>query len=73
MDGAELTRIRVDVLGMSQAELARRLGVRPATVSDWERGARGIILPGVLALALDALAAELGEREDGEGGERDGG
>lgn len=60
MNGDEL-RQRREALAMSQAELARRLAVRPATISDWERGARTIILPRVLELALDALARELAE------------
>jgi DNA-binding transcriptional regulator YiaG len=66
LDGAELKRIREDVLQVSRAELARRLKVRPATVSDWERGARSILMPGILALALWAL-----ERGAGEEGKAD--
>lgn len=61
LDGAELKRIRQDVLQVSRAELARRLQVRPATVSDWERGARSILTPGVLALALWALERGAGD------------
>ena len=41
-------------LGWSQAELARRLGVRPATVTDW-----GDVAP-VYAAAYVELALELG-------------
>ena len=41
-------------LGISQARLADLLGVRQATISDWENG-KGETLPEVVRLALWAL------------------
>jgi transcriptional regulator with XRE-family HTH domain len=66
MDGETLRRRR-EALGMTQAELARALGVYQATISQWERGKRGIQHPRLLELALRALELErqAGEREDG--------
>jgi transcriptional regulator with XRE-family HTH domain len=42
--------------GISQSDLARRLGVDRVTVARWETGARQP--PPFLRLALDALSAE---------------
>lgn len=36
-DAASIARLRA-ALGLSQAEFARRLGVRQQTVSEWETG-----------------------------------
>jgi DNA-binding transcriptional regulator YiaG len=41
MTNTEIRRLR-KALGVSQAELARRLRVNPLTVSRWERGATPI-------------------------------
>ena len=54
MTPAELKTARTE-LGLSQAALASVLGVRRATVADWERGVHAI--PDMLALALEALKA----------------
>lgn len=44
--------------GLSQRELAARLGVRPMTVSEWELGRAEISLPAArIALALQAPPA----------------
>jgi len=47
--------------GLSQAALAKRLGVIRLTVTRWESGARPI--PSFLPLALKGLEAELEEEE----------
>lgn len=44
-----------NALGLSQTALAALLGVRQATVSDWETGKQPI--PHMLSLALEALSA----------------
>ena len=56
MTGDELAQRRTE-LGMTQAELARVLEVRQATISEWETGARRIRLGRVVELALWALQA----------------
>jgi transcriptional regulator with XRE-family HTH domain len=43
-------------MGLSQAELARELGVSRAAVSRWESGKRAI--DNVLALAMEYLAGK---------------
>lgn len=52
MTGNELRQQRAR-LGLTQGELATRLGVRLATVSDWERGAIPISRNRARLLALD--------------------
>ena len=52
MTPAQLTEARQDLV-MSQAELARTLGVAANTVNRWEAGARKI--PPYLWLALEGL------------------
>jgi len=42
-------------LGLTQAQLAARLGVDAMTVSRWERGAQGIRHAAALRLQLEAL------------------
>lgn len=39
--GPDLLRARIDVLGWSQSEFARRLGVTTGVVSRWLSGERG--------------------------------
>ena len=55
MSGTELRTVR-NKLGLSQAGLARALGVDVMTVSRWERGAMAIQHPTILRLALERLA-----------------
>ena len=52
MTPADLKQRRQD-LGLSQTALAQILGVRQATVSDWERGVKPY--PPMLRLALWAI------------------
>lgn len=52
MTPVELTKAR-NALHLSQAELARVLGVAANTVNRWEAGLRAI--PSYLALALDGI------------------
>ena len=52
----ELHHIRVKILGLTQTELAVRLGVTERTVSNWEHGRTTI--RDMIALALRALAEE---------------
>jgi len=51
-------------MGLSQAELARALGVSRAAVSRWESGKRRI--DSVLALAVGCLAAKKGRVKHGQ-------
>jgi len=44
MTSAELKRMRKR-LGLTQAALAKQLGVKTNTVARWEQGARGIAEP----------------------------
>lgn len=55
MTGQELRATR-DALGLSQAELARALDVTVSTISRWETGHKPIGNPGMVRLALEALA-----------------
>jgi transcriptional regulator with XRE-family HTH domain len=55
MDADELREKR-KALEMTQAQLAKALGVNVMTVSRWERGLRSI--PPHLSLALEALATK---------------
>ena len=56
MDGEELRRRRL-ALGLSQAELAARLGAAKNTVARWERNERNIRHPLMLAAVLANLEA----------------
>jgi DNA-binding transcriptional regulator YiaG len=55
MTPAGLKRIRRE-LGLTQEELAARLGVQRETVARWETGARGIAEP--IARLVRRVAAE---------------
>jgi transcriptional regulator with XRE-family HTH domain len=46
------------MLGLSQADLAERLGVSANTIARWERGELAIQHPEMLRLALDSLMVE---------------
>ena len=55
MDADEL-RGKRKALDMTQAQLAKALGVNIMTISRWERGLRSI--PSHLSLALEAIEAK---------------
>jgi transcriptional regulator with XRE-family HTH domain len=56
MNKDQFTNLRKQ-MGLTQAELARELGVSRAAVSRWESGKRKI--DSILALALECLAERL--------------
>jgi transcriptional regulator with XRE-family HTH domain len=56
MDKNQFTKLRKQ-MRLTQAELARELGVSRAAVSRWESGKRKI--DSILALALECLAERL--------------
>jgi DNA-binding transcriptional regulator YiaG len=60
MDKAEFTKLRRQ-MQLTQAELARELGVSRAAVSRWESGKRKI--DSILALALECLAERKARRK----------
>jgi transcriptional regulator with XRE-family HTH domain len=64
--GARLRETRADA-GLSQAELARRLGVTQAAISNWESGTRQPSLDDLYALAgeLEVTVYDLLPRPDG--------
>lgn len=55
MTNAELRRWRV-TRGLTQVQLAERLGVTSTTVARWERGEMEIAQPTMLRLALERMA-----------------
>lgn len=57
MDGKTLKAKR-EALGMTQAELGRRLGTSQQTVFKWESGERNVQHPPMMELALRYLALE---------------
>jgi transcriptional regulator with XRE-family HTH domain len=59
MSGDQFKRVRRR-MKLSQAQLARELGVSRAAVSRWESGKRSI--DSILALAMDCLAERKGKR-----------
>lgn len=59
-------RSRRRLLGLSQAELARRLDINQSTVSRWERGEMPIENGGMLRLALQHLELDLEEEHRAE-------
>jgi hypothetical protein len=54
MNSSEL-RVALETLGISQGELARRLGNRPETINRWINGVKGIPrnVPGPAAAAIN--------------------
>ena len=52
MEGEELKQKR-DALGMTQAQLAESLGVKPNTVARYERGV--LVIPQTVALAIETI------------------
>jgi DNA-binding transcriptional regulator YiaG len=60
MHGSELRRIRIDVLKMTQRDLAAELDVPRNTVARWERGELAIQHERMLRLALSAIRAQAG-------------
>lgn len=56
MDGHTL-RARRRQLGLSQRELARRLGIPTNTLARWEQGVHQISLPRIVELALSTIAS----------------
>lgn len=74
MDKDEL-RLRRAALGMSQAQLAERLGVPRMAVYRWERGGEGMRRSVMLDLALQTLernqALGVTPRELARGGDDD--
>jgi len=57
MFGADL-RTRRAALGLTQAQLARALGVNRETVAHWEQGVNRPANTALIVRALDALAAD---------------
>lgn len=53
MDGEELKNMRA-ALGMTQAQLAEILEVKPNTVARWERGL--LAVPRTVALAMETVS-----------------
>ncbi len=64
MTGDELRRRR-ESLGFTRVQLARRLGVRAATLARWERATEALPNSAMLTLALQALGAEPVEVTEG--------
>lgn len=63
IDGANLKRDR-EALGLSQAELARKLSVSSNTIARWERGELRIEHPAMLQLAITALRNKGSQRAE---------
>jgi transcriptional regulator with XRE-family HTH domain len=62
MKPAELKRIRTELLGRTQEELAEDLGVHRVTIAKWEAGDRGIPEP-VAKLLIRILADKKPKRK----------
>ena|SRR5215471_3488965 len=60
MTGADI-RARRQALGLSQAQLARALGVSRLTVAHWEQGVQRPANPAVISRVLDTLVRESDE------------
>jgi transcriptional regulator with XRE-family HTH domain len=63
MDGSELKRRRV-MLGMSQEQLAKRLGVTQNAISRWESGKVAIRHDVILFLAMLYLERDQAPADD---------
>lgn len=61
MTREELVALR-DSLGLSQRELARRIGVSPRTVARWEEGLHPIGLVYEKLIRIQASAAQIASR-----------
>ena len=61
---AQWFKLRRDIVGVTQAQIAKALGVRPQTVSNWEKGVSNpslnpqqtLQLCSMLKISLDDLA-----------------
>jgi len=62
MTGRRFKQVRT-ALGLTQAQLAKLLGVWPNTVAVWERGEKPIPGPVELAMKLLLEKKERGEKE----------
>ena len=62
MTGRRFKQVRT-TLGLTQAQLAKLLGVWPNTVAVWERGEKPIPGPVELAMKLLLEKKERGEKE----------
>jgi DNA-binding transcriptional regulator YiaG len=62
MTPAELARMRT-TLGLSQRELARRVGVSPRTVARWEEGVHPIGLVYERLIRIQAARVKMAQRE----------
>lgn len=63
MTPKELLSRRRD-LGMSQAELAKELGIPANTIARWERGELTIARPQMLGLAIRCIESDIEELTD---------
>jgi transcriptional regulator with XRE-family HTH domain len=71
MDFGMRIKRRREKLGISQSELARRVGIPPSKVSDWERGSRrdmnlstALRVARALGCGIDHLAGTWDDDED---------
>ena len=56
--GADLRKVRKEMLGMTQRDLAAELDVPVNTLARWERSALEMQHPRMLRLALQGIAAQ---------------
>ena len=52
-----------DAAGLTQADLAEKIGTRPGTISDWERGGVDQRIEGLAKIA-EALGIKIGKLID---------
>lgn len=55
---ARALRVARERLGLTQAQLGKRIGVAANTIARWERGERRMEHPELLRLALERLALQ---------------